>query len=68
MFKSFENFITRKLLNLIFHYQGTIDKFNYPRKGKNIPPPRLEFDEQYEAQYGEEMAGQDGQGMHPEEQ
>ena len=38
--------------------EGTIDQFNYPRKGKNIPPPREEMleDEQYE---GEEAGEQE---------
>ena len=35
--------------------EGTLDSFNYPRKGKNIPPPRREFDpnemEEQEDQY-----------------
>ena len=31
--------------------EGTIDQFNYPRKGKNIPPPREDYPgDQYEDQ------------------
>mmetsp|Transcript_24218 Transcript_24218/g.37311 ORF Transcript_24218/g.37311 Transcript_24218/m.37311 type:complete len:82 (+) Transcript_24218:10-255(+) len=28
--------------------EGTLDQFNYPRKGKNIPPPREEMMEEME--------------------
>ena len=32
--------------------EGTLEEFNYPRKGKNIPPPKQEFpaDDQMEDQ------------------
>ena len=34
--------------------EGTIDQFNYPRKGKNIPPDRSQMPMQED--YGEEDA------------
>ena len=33
-------------------FQGTIDQFNYPRKGKNIPPPREMMGDDMEQEYG----------------
>ena len=37
--------------------EGTLDTFNYPRKGPNIPPPREEYPQEEEGQYaqGEEQ-------------
>ena len=32
--------------------EGTIDQFNYPRNGKNIPPPRDGGPEEMEQEYG----------------
>lgn len=37
MFNWFDNIINWYILIV---FQGTIDQFDYPRKGKNIPPPR----------------------------
>ena len=40
--------------------EDTLDQFNYPKKGKNIPPPREEAnnlqeeDEQYEGEEGDQ--------------
>ena len=39
--------------------EGTIDQFNYPRKGKNIPPPREELEE-YGPEEEEEQAQEQG--------
>ena len=42
--------------------EDTLDQFNYPRKGKNIPPPREDYVEEEEDQYeGEE--GQEDEGQ-----
>ena len=41
--------------------EDTLDQFNYPRKGKNIPPPREDFIEEddEEGAYGEEEGQQE---------
>ena len=48
---------------------GTVDTFDYPRKGKNIPPSKFERpepSEQPEEYYDEQQEGQDGQDPNQE--
>jgi hypothetical protein len=45
---------------------GSLDQFNYPRKGKNIPPPKQEFEEEEGKPPGEEQQEGEYQGEEEE--
>ena len=49
---------------ILIVFQGTIDQFDYPRKGKNIPPPRdMMGYAQHEGEMGDGQEYGDGPQM-----
>jgi len=50
---------------LFLSLQGTIDEFDYPKKGKNIPPSKFERPASEEHQ-GDQEYGDEGQSYYDE--
>ena len=51
--------ILRLTLNFVA-LQGTIDQFDYPKKGKNIPPSKHDAPAREEAEQEGDMEGEEG--------